>query len=148
MRVFLLPPSVVLITISLMVLLHRHWPAFEWMPSPAHWLGLLPMAIGIGIAQWHARLFKRVGTNIDTFGEPGTLTTDGLFGRTRNPMYLGMLICLIGVAWLLGTLSPWLGPLGFYLLARTWYIPLEEQAMARKFGDAYMAYQRTVPRWW
>ena len=54
----------------------------------------------------------------------------------------------IGVAWLLGTLSPWLGPLGFYLLARTWYIPLEEQAMARKFGDAYMAYQRTVPRWW
>lgn len=62
-------------------------------------------------------------------------------------MYLGMIVCLIGVAFVLGSLSPFIGPLGFFLLANHGYVPLEEKAMAKKFGSAYVNYKRRVSRW-
>ena len=62
-------------------------------------------------------------------------------------MYLGMLVALLGWLVWLGSVSPLCGPLVFFLMAQYWYIPVEEQAMAAKFGAQYMAYQRTVRRW-
>lgn len=147
MRRLFLPPVVFVMFLGLMLALDRAMPVADWVPHPVNWIGLLPAGAGFGIASWHARLFRRTGTNIDTFGEPGKLTTDGLFRRTRNPMYLGMVICLAGMAFVLGSLSPLAGPLGFFLLAHTWYIPLEERAMSRKFGTAYAEYRHAVPRW-
>jgi protein-S-isoprenylcysteine O-methyltransferase Ste14 len=148
MRNLLLPPVVFLLCVVLMVLLHTQWPLFVWLPRPWGWAGAAPIVAGLALAQWHARLFKRLGTNIHTFGEPGQLTTEGLFGRTRNPMYLGMLLALAGVAVVLGSLSPLAVLAGFFVLMQAWYIPFEEQAMAQRFGEAYRAYREQVPRWW
>jgi protein-S-isoprenylcysteine O-methyltransferase Ste14 len=147
MRFLLLPPIVLVASAGIMLALHLNWPIANLVPSPVNWGGLVAATIGLGIAIWHARLFRRVGTNINTFGDPDKLTTEGLFTRTRNPMYLGMVVCLIGVAWALGSLSPWAGPLAFFALANFWYVPLEERAMARKFGSAYAQYQLAVSRW-
>lgn len=118
------------------------------MPAPWRLTGLALLLAGIAIAQWHARLFRQLGTNINTFAEPDHLTTLGLFRRTRNPMYLGMVIALTGVALLLGAVSPMAGPLAFFVLSHRWYIPVEEQAMAARFGERYREYQVRVPRWW
>jgi protein-S-isoprenylcysteine O-methyltransferase Ste14 len=147
MRLILLPPIVVLLCAGVMVALHLNAPLARIVPQPFNWPGVLLVVGGIALSKWHASLFKRVGTNINTFGEPGQLTTEGLFRRTRNPMYLGMLIALLGLAWALGSLSPLLGPLVFFGMAQFWYIPLEERALVRKFGDAYGDYQRAVRRW-
>lgn len=148
MRLLLLPPIVVLLCAGLMAALHQAWPLATWLPSPWNWLGLVPALGGLGMAQWHARMFRRVGTNINTFGEPGSLRTEGLFRRTRNPMYLGMLIALLGLAATLGSASALAGPLVFFVLAQGYYVPVEERAMALKFGAAYDDYRRRVPRWW
>lgn len=147
MQWLLLPPVVLLMSAGLMWALHLTVPIMELVPQPFNWGGLLLIAAGLACANWHARLFRRIGTNINTFGEPGKLTTEGLFRRTRNPMYLGMILSLIGVACALGSLSPFAGPLAFFVLAEFWYVPLEEKAMAMKFGDEYVAYQQAVPRW-
>lgn len=147
MQWLLLPPVVLIMSAGLMVVLHQNVPIAEVVPQPFNWGGLLLVVAGLAGANWHARLFRRLGTNINTFGEPGTLTTEGLFRRTRNPMYLGMVVTLVGLACVLGSLSPFVGPAGFFVLAHFWYIPLEERAMALKFGDAYAAYQHAVPRW-
>lgn len=91
--------------------------------------------------------FQRMGTNVKTFNEPGKLITDGWFRFTRNPMYLGFLLILLG-AWLLfGTATPVVGPLAFGIIANFWYVPFEERAMQAKFGAAYLAYQQRVRRW-
>ncbi len=147
MHALFLPPVMLMLCAAIMLALYYLAPLATLIPSPWHWGGLLPMAAGVCIANWHARLFRRIGTNINTFGEPGTLTTEGLFSRTRNPMYLGMLLAIAGLAWLLGNAAS-IGPvLLFFLLAQCWYIPLEERNMQRKFGVEFSAYQERVPRW-
>ncbi|MGN6829029.1 methyltransferase family protein [Paucibacter sp. M5-1] len=147
MRVLLLPPFVFLMLAGLMWAAHVCAPLGLWLPRPLNWAGLGLIALGLGLAQWHARLFRRIGTNINTFGEPDRLTTEGLFRRSRNPMYLGLLIALLGLALTLGSLSPLFGPLSFFALAQCWYIPLEERAMAAKFGAEYARYRQAVRRW-
>ena len=147
MRFLLLPPVCMLMFVGLMYGLHRAAPLASLIPQPVNWAGVAIMVVGLGMARSHARLFKRIGTNINTFGEPGSLVTAGLFARTRNPMYLGMIVCLVGVAFVLGSLSPLIGPLGFFLLANRWYVPLEEKAMAKKFRSEYADYKQSVPRW-
>ena len=72
-----------------MLLLHLAVPTRQIVPYPQKWLGLLLLGAGLAMAAWHARLFRQAGTNIQTFGEPGQLTTGGLFRRSRNPRYLG-----------------------------------------------------------
>lgn len=150
MQRLLLPPVVWFASVGAMVILQRIWPVAV-LPADgrvlAGWAGGVLVLAGLVVAQWHARLFRRIGTNINTFGEPGTLTTAGLFAHTRNPMYLGMLLALAGVALALGTLSPWLLVLQFFVLAQCWYIPLEERKLAARFGRQYADYCRDVRRW-
>jgi protein-S-isoprenylcysteine O-methyltransferase Ste14 len=147
MKNILLPPVIWVASAALMLLLHLTVPVIQLVPAPWTWLGLTLLVAGLAMARWHAVLFRRVGTNINTFGQPDKLTTEGLFRRTRNPMYLGMIVSLLGLAWVLGSLSPLASPLGFFVLAHGWYVPLEEKNMSLKFGEAYATYQRSVPRW-
>lgn len=147
MKRLLLPPMFCLLTITLMIVLHFKYPLMIWLSPPYNWLGLIAIAVGFAMANWHAQLFRQLGTNINTFDEPGVLTKKGLFRRTRNPMYLGMLIILLGVSSLLGSITPLVGPMMFFVIAQTWYIPIEERAMSRKFGNQYLEYQRSVARW-
>ncbi len=147
MRFIILPPAVMVFTAALMVLLHKFVPIGHLWQSPYRWDGIVLLVLGLGVAQWHARLFKRLNTNINTFGEPDTLTTEGLFSVSRNPMYLGFVIALTGLAVLLGSVSPFLGVIGFALLANYWYIPYEEHRMLNKFGKQYLEYRARVRRW-
>lgn len=105
------------------------------------------IVLGLGIAQWHSRLFKKLGTNINTFKEPDILTTEGFFRISRNPMYCGFIVTLLGICLVLGSTSPFLGLIGFGLLTNYWYIPFEERAMLIKFGDQYINYKSKVRRW-
>ncbi|MGM0703632.1 MAG: methyltransferase family protein [Pseudomonadota bacterium] len=147
MRWLILPPMAMIFTASTMLLLDRYAPLVRLWEAPYTWKGIVLVLVGLGIASWHARLFKRLGTNIDTFGEPGSLTRQGLFRFTRNPMYLGFVIALVGLAIYLASPTPFLAALCFALLAHFWYIPFEERKLLRKFGQEYLNYQAEVRRW-
>jgi protein-S-isoprenylcysteine O-methyltransferase Ste14 len=73
--------------------------------------------------------------------------TSGPFRFSRNPMYLGMLSWLIGLAVLLGSLIVFLFPILFFLLANFLVIPLEERDMKRIFKERFIEYKRRVRRW-
>ncbi len=146
-RFIILPPITMLLTAALMVALDRYAPILHMWRWPASGVGIVFIVLGIGIAQWHARLFERIGANIQTFGEPSAITRAGLFSRTRNPMYLGFVLALSGVAIVLGSLTPLAALLAYAALAQWWYIPFEERAMLRKFGAEYQSYCAEVRRW-
>jgi protein-S-isoprenylcysteine O-methyltransferase Ste14 len=143
----LLPPRLVLILILAMVALRFLAPGPMIMSFPHNLVGALVAVVGLGLALSGARLFSRVGTNIKTFNEPGTLVTGGAFRWTRNPMYLGFLLLLAGIAILLGAATPFVAVALFALVADRWYIAFEERALERKFGTAYVAYRQTTRRW-
>ena len=110
-------------------------------------IGLLPLILGLGIALWGVRLFAKVGTNIVPFTESTALVTDGAFAYSRNPMYLGMVLVLLGVAFLLDRASPWLVLVPFILVIRLKFIQFEEPLMEQTFGAIYITYKSNVRRW-
>jgi protein-S-isoprenylcysteine O-methyltransferase Ste14 len=77
----------------------------------------------------------------------GVPAAAGIFRVTRNPIYLGLSLLLVGWALWLGSASPWLiAALLVALITRLQIIP-EEQALGTLFGEQYLAYRRRTARW-
>jgi protein-S-isoprenylcysteine O-methyltransferase Ste14 len=143
----LLPPVLFCFLAMVMLITSYCWPVAIIFSVPYNWAGILLLIAGLGIASWHARLFHRLNTNINTFKLPDKLVTAGLYRYTRNPMYLGFLMGLMGIAWLLGSLSPWVWVVVFFIVTDRWYIGVEENMLLQEFGDEYRQYQQAVRRW-
>jgi protein-S-isoprenylcysteine O-methyltransferase Ste14 len=93
--------------------------------------------------------FRRSRTTLNPI-EPSRashLVTAGIFAFSRNPMYLGLVLLLIGWALWLGTASPWFVPPLFAIFLYAAQIVPEEGALETLFGDAYIAYRQKVARW-
>ena len=101
MSKILLPPVWFLLGGLGMLALHRGLPAALVMPQPWNWLGLVPVAVGLALALSAARLFRRAGTPVAPWETPSALVAAGPYRFSRNPMYLGLALCLSGFAvWL------------------------------------------------
>ena len=75
------------------------------------------------------------------------LITDGVYRFTRNPMYLGMLLMLVGLATWAGDLSFYIAAALFFLVMDRVFCPYEEEKLHRSFGSAYLDYRLRVRRW-
>jgi protein-S-isoprenylcysteine O-methyltransferase Ste14 len=75
------------------------------------------------------------------------MVTMGVYGRTRNPMYLGLIFVLTG--WTIYLAAPWaiLGPVLLVLFTTRFQIVPEERVLTAKFGSEYTDYQARVRRW-
>lgn len=143
----ILPPTYLLVSILLMIGFHFWAPGLRIIPPPWTLGGLLPLIIGVAVSFIASNMFSKVDTTIRPYEESSFLVTDGLFRLSRNPMYLGMMLVLIGIATLLGTLTPYLVILVFFFLMNTVFIRVEEKMLQEKFGQAYLNYQQQVRRW-
>ena len=141
------PPVFLLICLILMVLLRRIWPVKVVLGYPINLVGLVPAVMGLLIGVLGVLRFRREKTNIHPFKPAGKLVTDGVYGYSRNPMYLGLTLILIGAWIMLGAISPILGILIFVVVSGRWYIPDEERMLSEKFGKAYEEYRTKVGRW-
>jgi protein-S-isoprenylcysteine O-methyltransferase Ste14 len=142
-----IPPVYFLLGLASQVLLHHLLPAMQLLGHPWWMVGVLLIASGIGLAVWGNLRFRRQGTPVRPFEPSTALVQDGPFVFTRNPMYLGMLVVLIGNAMVLGSLSPWLVVPIFLWLITSLFIVHEEAMMETLFGEAYSDYRRRVRRW-
>lgn len=118
------------------------FPRHKFVAAVCVFLGLL-----IGVAGVLA--FRSARTTVDPrFPEKSSaVVQNGIYRWSRNPMYLGLLIILLGWALFLADGFSLLGlPLLVGYLNRFQIRP-EEQAMASRFGDEYRTYAETVRRW-
>jgi protein-S-isoprenylcysteine O-methyltransferase Ste14 len=77
---------------------------------------------------------------------PERLVEGGIYAWTRNPMYLGHIIYMIGVAVLL---QSWLGAL-IAAARAVWFhfrVLRDERGLAERFGEPYLTYTKRVKRW-
>jgi protein-S-isoprenylcysteine O-methyltransferase Ste14 len=143
----ILPPQLFYISIVLMILLHFLVPIKILLNFPVTLIGIALFVIGGIMAQKEKSRFAKVKTNIKTFDKPDKLLTDGFFKYSRNPMYLGFVIALMGVWLLLGSVSPLIIVLIFIFITNTVYISFEERMMGDTFGELYSAYKNKTRRW-
>src|SRR5262249_54734758 len=114
---------------------------------PASWLGAIVFGVALALFAWAIATMTRAGSNVPSRLPTTTLRAAGPYRLTRNPIYLGMVLGLIGLAiafdslWLLITLVP------FALVIRYGVIAREEAYLERKFGEVYLAYKSRVRRW-
>ena len=95
------PPHYFLGSLLLMIALAQVVWGSHLLPPPWQWLGVVPIVVGVLIAVLASRQFAQVGTNIVPLTKSTALVTNGMFARSRNPMYLGMVLTLAGLAWML-----------------------------------------------
>lgn len=93
--------------------------------------------------------FHRAKTTINPLRPQNAtaLVTSGIYGRTRNPMYVGLALALVGWAAFLSALIPLIGPPLFMLYITRFQIRPEERVLRGKFGEAYERYLSRVRRW-
>ena len=102
----LVPPLWAVLAALGMLALHHRMPGSQWLAPPWTALGLLPALTGVGIALWAASHFRRAGTPWEPWQMPTALVAAGPYRISRNPMYLGLTLCLAGFALWLGTATP------------------------------------------
>ena len=94
-------------------------------------------------------LFKKYQTTISPLNpfNATKLMTDGIYKFSRNPMYLGLLLVLVGISTILNPFGGFfLIPL-FVLYLNFFQIIPEENAMADLFKDEFLDYKKNVRRW-
>ena len=143
----ILPPTYFYVFLLLAIGLHFLLPLKKFIVTPYNYIGILLIGIGIWFNIWADRLFKNKKTTVKPFEKSSFLIEEGPFIFTRNPMYLGMVIILLGVAVLLGSFSPFLMPVAFFVLISITFIPQEEKALEETFGQSFVEYKKRVRRW-
>lgn len=143
----LVPPLYFLLALLLMVILHLALPYARVVVPPWRWLGVPFVVVGLVVILWAARLFGHAGTPIRPLTTPTALVSGGPYNWTRNPIYLGMTVVLLGVAFLLGTFPPFLVLPAFVTVMDRQFVRAEEAALETTFGEAYRRYKAAVRRW-
>jgi len=143
----IVPPVYLFASLILMWLLNRYLPVYDYLDEPWTYLGIVPILPGIAIATVSVGRFARAKTGIVPFDEATTLVTGGLYRYTRNPMYLGMFMILIGAALMMGSISPLLPVWLFMLVIRYNFVAGEERFLEAAFGQNYLDFKNKVRRW-
>ena len=110
-------------------------------------LGLIVIAGALLLIRWAIQTFRKARTNILTNQATLAIVSDGPFAYSRNPIYVGALVGLAGIAlaanslWYLAALVVMFFVLQFGVIMR------EETYLARKFGQTYLDYKAKVRPW-
>ena len=142
-----LPPTYLLAFIVLMIALRFLLPMAMIVPFPWSLFGLVLLAAGILINLIADKAFTKANTTVKPFEESAVLITDGAFRISRHPMYLGFVLILIGIAIIMGTLTPFFAIPVFAALMDIVFIRAEERMLEDTFGRTWLEYTRGVRRW-
>lgn len=109
--------------------------------------GAVLLIVGVALVILARREFAQYGQPTDPGHPTSKLVTTGVFSISRNPLYLGGVCVLVGIAlavdlpWVLVCLLPALVACNYILIAP------EERYLAVKFGEEYAMYAPSVHRW-
>lgn len=117
------------------------------LPSPTNYvIGGVLAVTGVAIVASGIRVMRRIDKSPDHGDEPTELLTEGPFGYSRNPLYLGIVVAYLGLTIVIDTVWPLLP-----LIPLVWYFDLmarrEEAYLEARFGDQYREYRNEVRRW-
>ena len=143
-----IPPPIVAILFAVLIFYFSDSFAYVDLPFKIY-ISLFFVLLGFFITFSSARNFKKKETTVNPIKpeEASQLVTDGFFKITRNPMYLGMLLFLLGLSIYNGLIVGLVFlPLFVGYITYFQIIP-EENAMLELFGEEFKVYMKKVRRW-
>lgn len=141
------PPLLYLAAFALVVLLESVRP----LSIPDHgvtaWIGWVALAAGLALNLWGAWSMKRARTPISPYRPADTIVTLGAFRVSRNPLYVGLDLVLLGLVLVLDSLWGLIVLAVLVAIMHYGVVLPEERYLEEKFGQAYRQYQATVRRY-
>lgn len=144
-----IPPPVVALLVALAMWgIARLAPATD-EPSARIAIALALAVVGVAFSVSGVVAFRRAKTTENPMKPQAasSLVIAGVYKITRNPMYLGLSLVILGWAVFLWSAWALLGPIVFMAYIARFQIVPEERVLASLFGREYSAYQARVRRW-
>ncbi len=140
------PPLAFLVALAAQApLIVLNWPLRLSGVSMIFGFSLLIAGAWLNIAA--DRLFRRNGVGVCPFSETPRLITHGPYRITRNPMYLGLVLLLAGIAFLTGVMANAWTAVAYAAWILKSYVMPEEDFLRRLFGADFNQYAARTPRW-
>jgi protein-S-isoprenylcysteine O-methyltransferase Ste14 len=116
--------------------------------EPIIWYAVTFIAVGAALYFACLRVFAIVGRGTPApWDPPRRFVAVGPYRWVRNPIYIAALLVVLGEAWLFLSLPLLVYGGAVAIFFHLLVIGYEEPTLRRRFGEAYEAYRRTVPRW-
>ncbi|MBS3946492.1 MAG: isoprenylcysteine carboxylmethyltransferase family protein [Melioribacter sp.] len=143
----ILPPTYFISSIFIILIIHFIIPTKKIIVFPYNLLGILPLIISgiLNIAADNA--LKKYNTTVKPFETSTSLVENGVYSFSRNPMYLGMTLFLLGESVILGSIGAILIVFLFPILIYSRFIKNEEKMLRDTFKKDYINYCNRVRRW-
>lgn len=143
------PPLVGLIFMGISAALSYAFPALVYDIPYGFWATILLIGLGFGFPIAGSIAFRKFKTTINPLQpkQASTLVTGGVFGISRNPMYVGLALLVLAWALYLSSIAALFGFIGFILYIDRFQIQVEERALDELFGNEFLTYKNSVRRW-
>ncbi len=138
------PPIILLASFVLQIVLLFSFPISIDLSSL---LGLILVISGISLVFVSFRFMRKMKTTFIPDATPEVLISSGPFRFSRNPIYLGMLTFLVGVAFLMSSLSAIIISFVFGVIINFTWISHEEKKLKELFSEDWETYSSKVRRW-
>ena len=148
--VIVFPPLIPLLTLALACALQWLEPLGLIAAFDRGWrfgLGAIIVIAGLLTTSAGRRALLRHGTNVNPSQPTTALVTEGVFSRTRNPLYVGVSVALCGIALIFALDWIWLLIVPSCVILHFAVVRREESYLEGKFGEAYRRYKERVPRY-
>lgn len=149
-RIFKVPPPILVFVFGIFMYLFRQYlPIYHSSLKLFTYIGVIIVLCGVLINAWGFLYLRSFNTTIDPIRPEKAcfLVTEGPYRISRNPMYVGFLLLLIGWGVILGSIASMLWPFLFFIYIAAFQIPREEHALKALFGTDYFIYMKQTPKW-
>jgi len=121
------------------------------IPQPYNFIGIVLIPIGLLLIIWANYSLLHIGRislrNREPMQRPSNLILVGPYRFTRNPIYLGALLMLLGLVIVWSSVFTAFLMILVYIIFRYIFIKREEIILEEEFGDEYRDFKKRVRRW-
>lgn len=141
------PPIWLVFGLVTIFAVNEYFPGMRFTSLAAQIGGGVLIVAGLFCLIHAGGLFAKAETDLVPFKNVTTLVTSGVYQYTRNPMYLGMMVVLLGTAITVGAATALLVPVLFMVIIELRFIRPEEEMLRGLFPEDYAAFCAKVRRW-
>ena len=143
------PPVIALLCGVLVWVFARLTPGFDFVLPVRIPLAVIFLLAGVVLTLAGMRAFRRADTTVNPLSpdQATSIVRSGPYAFTRNPMYLGLTLVLLGFCAYLANAMAVLGVVVFVAYITRFQIIPEERVLLAKFGEPFAQYMRSVRRW-